>query len=461
MIADAILKEMNKRLQFLIDVGLEYLTLARNAGSLSGGEAQRIRLATQIGSGLTGVLYILDEPSIGLHQRDNARLIATLKKLRDLGNTLIVVEHDEDTMYAADQIIDIGPGAGVHGGEIVASGTPEQVMKIKESLTGQYLAGTLSMEVPKERRSGNGNFIKLSGVTEHNLKDVSIEIPLGKFTCITGVSGSGKSTLISDVLFPAISNQVMRSKHPVGAYKNLEGIENIDKVINIDQSPIGRTPRSNPATYVGVFDDIRELYTKRLPDAYGYDPTTQIQILCPSKMGDTGTQNLNKMLQDAVNPSSPDKNEYNTGYRVFRTGDKVMQTKNNYNIHWESKDDEGDGIFNGDIGFIELIDMRNDAIVIDFAGKRATYSKEQLQEIELAYAVTVHKSQGCEFEAVIMPIIGGFEKLYYRNLLYTAVTRAKKMVIMVGRADIVSKMVKNNSEIQRYTTLKHRILAEN
>ena len=272
-IAHQIEKEIKNRLGFLKNVGLDYLTLERKAGTLSGGEAQRIRLATQIGSSLTGVLYILDEPSIGLHQRDNQRLIDTLTYLRDIGNTVIVVEHDEQTLRTADWIVDLGPGAGVHGGEIVASGTPEQVMKIKESITGQYLAGTLSMEVPKERRSGNGNSIKLSGVTEHNLKDVSIEIPLGKFTCVTGVSGSGKSTLISDVLYPAISNKIMKSKHLVGEYKKLEGIENIDKVINIDQSPIGRTPRSNPATYVGVFNAIRDLYAN-LPEskARGFKP---------------------------------------------------------------------------------------------------------------------------------------------------------------------------------------------
>lgn len=259
-IAAQVLKEIRARLKFLKDVGLDYLTLERAAETLSGGEAQRIRLATQIGSALTGVMYILDEPSIGLHQRDNQRLIDTLTYLRDQGNTVIVVEHDEQTLRTADFLVDIGPGAGIHGGRVVAAGTPEEVMKVKESKTGQYLAGTLRMEIPSERRKGNGQKIVLSGVTEHNLKNVSIEIPLGTFTCITGVSGSGKSTLMSDVLYPILSNKVMRTAYPVGAYKEISGIENIDKVINIDQSPIGRTPRSNPATYVGVFDSIRDLF---------------------------------------------------------------------------------------------------------------------------------------------------------------------------------------------------------
>ncbi len=265
-IASQLLKEINSRLKFLKNVGLDYLTLDRPAETLSGGEAQRIRLATQIGSSLTGVMYILDEPSIGLHQRDNQRLIDTLTYLRDQGNTVIVVEHDEQTLRTADFLIDIGPGAGIHGGKVIASGTPEQVMQVKESLTGQYLAGTLNMKIPTERRKGNGNFINLSGVTEHNLKDVSVSIPLGTFTCITGVSGSGKSTLMSDVLFPLASNKIMKSNLPVGKYKSIEGLENIDKVINIDQSPIGRTPRSNPATYVGVFDAIRDLFSS-LPEA--------------------------------------------------------------------------------------------------------------------------------------------------------------------------------------------------
>lgn len=265
-IASQILKEINSRLNFLKNVGLDYLTLERSAGTLSGGEAQRIRLATQIGSALTGVMYILDEPSIGLHQRDNQRLIDTLIYLRDLKNSVIVVEHDEQTLRTADWIVDIGPGAGVHGGAVVASGTPEQVMKVKDSVTGQYLAGKIKMDIPKERRKGNGKFLKLSGVSEHNLKNVSIEIPLGAMTCITGVSGSGKSTLLSDVLYPAVSNKLMRTNYETGAFKKIEGLENIDKVINIDQSPIGRTPRSNPATYVGVFDEIRDLFAS-MPEA--------------------------------------------------------------------------------------------------------------------------------------------------------------------------------------------------
>ena len=265
-IACQLLKEINSRLKFLKNVGLDYLTLERPAETLSGGEAQRIRLATQIGSSLTGVMYILDEPSIGLHQRDNQKLIDTLTYLRDQGNTVIVVEHDEQTLRTADFLIDIGPGAGIHGGNVVASGTPCEVMNIEESLTGQYLKGTLNMKIPEKRRKGNGLFIKLQGVTEHNLKNVSVELPLGTFTCITGVSGSGKSTLMSDVLFPLVSNKVMRSNLPVGKYGSISGIENIDKVINIDQSPIGRTPRSNPATYVGVFDAIRDLFAS-LPEA--------------------------------------------------------------------------------------------------------------------------------------------------------------------------------------------------
>ena len=265
-IASQLLKEINSRLKFLKNVGLDYLTLERPAETLSGGEAQRIRLATQIGSSLTGVMYILDEPSIGLHQRDNQKLIDTLTYLRDQGNTVIVVEHDEQTLRTADFLIDIGPGAGIHGGKVVASGTPCEVMNIEESLTGQYLKGTLNMKIPEKRRKGNGFFINLQGVTEHNLKNVSVELPLGTFTCITGVSGSGKSTLMSDVLFPLVSNKVMRSNLPVGKYGSISGIENIDKVINIDQSPIGRTPRSNPATYVGVFDAIRDLFAS-LPEA--------------------------------------------------------------------------------------------------------------------------------------------------------------------------------------------------
>ena len=266
-----VLKEIRARLRFLRDVGLDYLTMERAAETLSGGEAQRIRLATQIGSALCGVMYILDEPSIGLHQRDNQRLIDTLISLRDNGNSVIVVEHDEQTLRTADYLIDMGPGAGVNGGTVVAAGTPEEVAKVKESLTGQYLAGTLKMDIPAQRRKGNGKFISLKNVYEHNLKNVSVDIPLGCFTCITGVSGSGKSTLMSDVLYPAVSNKLMRTEYPVGACDSIEGIEAVDKVINIDQSPIGRSPRSNPATYVGVFDSIRDLYAS-LPEskARGY-----------------------------------------------------------------------------------------------------------------------------------------------------------------------------------------------
>lgn len=259
-IAEQILKELNQRLQFLIDVGLEYLTLSRAAGSLSGGEAQRIRLATQIGSGLTGVLYILDEPSIGLHQRDNDKLLATLKKLRDLGNTLIVVEHDEDTMYAADQIIDIGPGAGVHGGNVIAQGTAEEIKQIPASITGQYLSGKKKIVVPKKRRKSNGKAIEIIGAEQNNLKNVNVKIPLGVFTCITGVSGSGKSSLINEVLYKKIAKELNGSNEKAGKCKQIKGIENIDKIINIDQSPIGRTPRSNPATYTGVFDIIRDIF---------------------------------------------------------------------------------------------------------------------------------------------------------------------------------------------------------
>lgn len=261
LIADMILKEIKKRLQFLIDVGLEYLTLSRSAGTLSGGEAQRIRLATQIGSGLTGVLYILDEPSIGLHQRDNEKLLQTLKKLRDLGNTLIVVEHDEDTMYAADQIIDIGPGAGSHGGKVMAQGTAEEIKKISGSITGEYLSGRKKIEVPKKRRKiTKGKVIEVVEAKENNLKNVSVKFPLGLFTCITGVSGSGKSTLINEVLYKGIAKEINGASDKPGKFKKIKGIENIDKIINIDQSPIGRTPRSNPATYTGVFDLIRDIF---------------------------------------------------------------------------------------------------------------------------------------------------------------------------------------------------------
>jgi len=275
-IARQIHKEIAARLGFMRNVGLDYLSLERNASTLSGGEAQRIRLATQIGSSLVGVLYILDEPSIGLHQRDNQRLIDTLLYLRDLGNTLIVVEHDEQTLRTADHIVDLGPGAGVHGGSVVAQGTPEEVMRVRESLTGQYLAGTLTIDVPEKRRTGNGNFLRLTGVKEHNLKNVSVEVPLGVFTCITGVSGSGKSTLLSDVLYPALANRVYGrsgAHRAEGEYESLEGAEFIDKVIDIDQSPIGRTPRSNPITYVGGFTSIRDLFAG-LPESKvrGYKP---------------------------------------------------------------------------------------------------------------------------------------------------------------------------------------------
>ena len=262
MIADQILQELNKRLQFLIDVGLDYLTLSRPAGSLSGGEAQRIRLATQIGAGLTGVLYILDEPSIGLHQRDNDKLIATLKKLRDLGNSVIVVEHDEDTMYAADQIIDIGPGAGVHGGNVLAQGTAEEVKQIQGSITGDYLSGRKQIIVPKHRRKSNGKSIEVVGATEHNLKNITVKFPLGQFVCVTGVSGSGKSTLVNEILYKTIARDLNGSNEKPGKCKEVKGLHNIDKIVNIDQSPIGRTPRSNPATYTGVFDMIRDLFAE-------------------------------------------------------------------------------------------------------------------------------------------------------------------------------------------------------
>ncbi|GGE04495.1 UvrABC system protein A [Marinithermofilum abyssi] len=259
-IARGILKEIQSRLGFLVNVGLNYLTLNRSAGTLSGGEAQRIRLATQIGSKLMGVLYILDEPSIGLHQRDNTRLIRTLEQMRDLGNTLIVVEHDEDTMLAADYIIDIGPGAGTHGGEVVAQGTPEEVMKMEHSLTGQYLSGRKFIPLPAERREPNGKWVEIRGAREHNLKNVDVKVPLGVFTCVTGVSGSGKSTLINEILHKALARQLNKSKWIPGAHDKIEGLEHLDKVIDIDQSPIGRTPRSNPATYTGVFDDIRDVF---------------------------------------------------------------------------------------------------------------------------------------------------------------------------------------------------------
>lgn len=273
IIAKHVLKEINDRLKFLKDVGLEYLTLSRSAGTLSGGEAQRIRLATQIGSSLMGVVYILDEPSIGLHQRDNDKLIDTLKNLRDLGNTLIVVEHDEDTMLAADHIIDIGPGAGIHGGEVVACGTPQDIMDCKESITGQYLSGAKKIPIPKTRRKGNGHKLEIFGASENNLKNINVKIPLGTFTVVTGVSGSGKSSLVNEIIYKHLSNQLNGSKKFPGKFKSMKGLEYLDKVIDIDQSPIGRTPRSNPATYTGLFGNIRELFaTTPEAKARGYKP---------------------------------------------------------------------------------------------------------------------------------------------------------------------------------------------
>ena len=261
-IAARILKEIHARLHFLLDVGLDYLTLSRSAGTLSGGEAQRIRLATQIGSGLQGVLYVLDEPSIGLHQRDNNRLLATLKHLRDLGNTLIVVEHDEDTMYAADHIIDIGPGAGANGGRVVAEGTAEEIKKNPDSITGAYLSRRKFIPVPAKRRPGNGKFIEVVGAAENNLKNLTVKFPLGTLTLVTGVSGSGKSTLVNEILYKGIASRLYHAKGKPGKHKRIKGLENIDKIIDIDQQPIGRTPRSNPATYTGVFDAIRELFSQ-------------------------------------------------------------------------------------------------------------------------------------------------------------------------------------------------------
>jgi excinuclease ABC subunit A len=266
MIADVILKEIRERLGFLQSVGLEYLTISRQAGSLSGGESQRIRLATQIGSSLVGVLYILDEPSIGLHQRDNSKLIATLKRLRDLGNTLIVVEHDEETMRESDYLIDIGPGAGVHGGEVVCAGTVDEVMACEKSVTGQYLSKKKEIPIPRERRKGNGHYLEVIGAEENNLKNIDVKIPLGVFNCITGVSGSGKSSLVNMIIYRALAAKLNRVKIKAGKYKEIHGIEYLDKIIDIDQSPIGRTPRSNPATYTGVFNDIRDIFAST-PDA--------------------------------------------------------------------------------------------------------------------------------------------------------------------------------------------------
>ena len=271
-IARLILREIEERLRFLENVGVGYLSMERASATLSGGEAQRIRLATQIGSSLVGVLYILDEPSIGLHQRDNERLIATLERLRDLGNTVLVVEHDEGTMRAADHLIDMGPAAGEHGGHVVAAGTADEVMRVKESLTGQFLARTRTIDVPAKRRKPSG-YVEIEGATQHNLKKVDVKVPLGVFCCVTGVSGSGKSSLVNEVLYKAVSNRLHRSRMRPGAHKRVRGIEQLDKIISVDQSPIGRTPRSNPATYIGLFDQIRELFSKtQEARARGYKP---------------------------------------------------------------------------------------------------------------------------------------------------------------------------------------------
>ena len=262
LIARDILKEIRSRLNFLASVGLEYLTLSRNASTLSGGESQRIRLATQIGSSLMGVLYILDEPSIGLHQRDNDRLIATLHKLRDLGNTVIVVEHDEETMYAADYIVDIGPAAGIHGGEVICAGTIDEIKACERSLTGQYLSGKKYIEVPVARRKGNGNMLTVKGASQNNLQNINVSFPLGVFNCVTGVSGSGKSSLVNEIIYKKLAADLNRAKTRAGKHNEIVGLEYLDKVIDINQSPIGRTPRSNPATYTGVFTDIRNVYAQ-------------------------------------------------------------------------------------------------------------------------------------------------------------------------------------------------------
>jgi len=260
IIAEELLKEIKSRLEFLVNVGLEYLSLSRMAGTLSGGEAQRIRLATQIGSQLVGVIYVLDEPSIGLHQRDNAKLLESLRNLTDIGNTLIVVEHDEDTMFAADEIVDIGPLAGINGGRIVAQGTAEEIMEVQESITGAYLSGRKKIEVPKKRREYTGKSIKVMGAEENNLKNIDVEFPLGQFVCVTGVSGSGKSSLVNEILYKSLAQKINKSRIKPGKHKSIEGLDNIDKIVDIDQSPIGRTPRSNPATYTGAFDIIRDVF---------------------------------------------------------------------------------------------------------------------------------------------------------------------------------------------------------